>query len=127
MPEESCPKCNGSGFRLVTVDGVEGAAKCECTNQGLSDRLSRAADIPSRYAKCRLDNYQTRPDSPHLSMALIKASGYVDNYLVQPTPKGLLFQGSPGLGKTHLAVGVIWKLIETKSVSCFFCDFAAAL
>ena len=60
-------------------------------------------------------------------MALIKASGYVDNYLVQPTPKGLLFQGSPGLGKTHLAVGVIWKLIETKSVSCFFCDFAAAL
>jgi DNA replication protein DnaC len=127
MTEEKCPICSGSGFRPVMVDGVEGVAKCECTNQGLSKRLLRAAAIPRRYADCRLDNYLTGPDTPHLSLALIKASGYVDNYLIQPMAKGLLFQGSPGLGKTHLAVGIIRRLVETKSVSCFFCDFAAAL
>lgn len=130
MPEETsetCSKCGGSGFRSVSVDGIDGVVKCECTNQNLSERLLRAAEIPRRYMDCQLDNYVTRPEQPHLSMALIKATGYVEDYLIQPKAKGLLFQGAPGLGKTHLAVGIIRRLIETKSVSCCFCDFAGEL
>jgi DNA replication protein DnaC len=78
---------------------------------------------------CLLDNYVTPPstENPYLSLALIKATGYVDEYFSHTTPRGLLFQGSPGLGKTHLAVGIIRRLIEMKSVSCFFCNFAAEL
>jgi DNA replication protein DnaC len=88
-----------------------------------------AARIPKRYAGCRLDNYDTKltGENPYLSLALVKANGYVDNYLTKSTPRGLLFQGPPGLGKTHLAVGIIHKLIERQNVSCFFCNFAGEL
>jgi DNA replication protein DnaC len=123
----TCPKCNGRGFRHV--EGMEGVVKCECKIEDISPRLLKAAEIPWKYADCRLDNYVTPPsrENPYLASAFIKATGYVENYVIRSTAKGLLFQGSPGLGKTHLAVGIIRGLIETKSISCFFCSFAAEL
>jgi DNA replication protein DnaC len=122
-----CPRCQGSGFRHV--EGKEGVVKCECKNENRAERVLRAAEIPRKYADCALDNYITPPsnENPYLSLALIKANGFVDQYFTQATPKGLLFQGTPGLGKTHLAVGIIRKLIELKSVPCYFCNFAAEL
>jgi len=123
----TCPRCHGSGFRYV--EGKEGVVKCECKNDNRADRVLRAAEIPRKYADCGLDNYITPPsnENPYLSLALIKATGFVDQYFTQATPKGLLFQGTPGLGKTHLAVGIIRKLIELKNVPCYFCNFAAEL
>ena len=130
MSEDKCPKCNGLGFQYR--DGMQGVVRCECKNEDLLARLPRlwkAAEIPRKYQDCRLDDYVTPPsnENPYLQLALIKATTYVDEYFIRSTAKGLLFQGSPGLGKTHLAVGVIRRLIETKSVSCFFCNFAGEL
>ncbi len=108
---------------------MEGVVKCECKNENRAERLLRMAEIPRKYADCRLDNYTTPPsnENPYLSLALIKATGYVDQYFTQATPKGLLFQGPPGLGKTHLAVSIIRRLIELKSITCFFCNFSGEL
>jgi DNA replication protein DnaC len=124
----TCPRCHGSGFRYVDKE-KQGVVKCECKNEKRPERLLRAAGIPKKYANCGLENYVTPPstENPHLALAFIKASGYVDQYVEQAKPRGLLFQGPPGLGKTHLGVGILRKLIELRSVSCYFCNFAAEL
>jgi DNA replication protein DnaC len=106
---------------------MQGVVKCECKKENRAERVLRAAEIPTKYANCRIDNYITSEENPYLQLAFVKATGYVDQYYTQATPKGLLFQGGPGLGKTHLAVGIIRRLIELKSVSCFFCNFAGEL
>src|SRR5262249_38703782 len=40
---------------------------------------------------------------------------------------GLLFMGPQGVGKTHLAVGIIKKLMREKNVSCLFRTFPELL
>jgi DNA replication protein DnaC len=125
---QPCPDCGGRGFRYV--EGQSGVQKCGCkveTNPGRVARLLARAEIPRKYADCRLTDYSPSENSPHLVTALSDAVGYVEHYLKHPSAKGLLFQGSPGLGKTHLAIGIIRDLIERGSVSCFFCNFAAEL
>lgn len=120
----TCAKCKGTGFRRV---GTEGVVRCECKTENRSERLISAAAIPAKYASCRLDNYITSAANNVLQLAHVKASGYVQQYFTQATPRGLLFQGMPGLGKTHLAVGIIRELMELKPIPCFFCNFSAEL
>ena len=77
-----------------------GTAHCELEGFGLTAKwrnasLERAKSISERYAR-------EYPPS---------------------TPFGLLFMGPPGVGKTHLAVGIIRKLIRDKSVPCLFRTF----
>jgi DNA replication protein DnaC len=42
-------------------------------------------------------------------------------------PFGLLFVGPPGVGKTHLAVGIIKSLMKLKAVPCLFRTFPELL
>jgi len=49
----------------------------------------------------------------------------VEEYPIQG--QGLLFTGSIGVGKTHLAVGIVKALIETKSIDCLFFDYRELL
>jgi DNA replication protein DnaC len=104
----------------VTKDGASGVARCECYKRGRSSRLLEYARIPPRYKDATLDNY--RPgENPWLNDAFLTAQIFVKDY---PTamPTGLLFMGTPGLGKTHLAIGIIKALIE-RGWPCLFCDF----
>jgi DNA replication protein DnaC len=55
------------------------------------------------------------------------ARSFVDSYPVDTDGKGLLFIGSLGVGKTHLAVGVLRRLIQERGVRGIFCDYGALL
>ena len=128
MVESPCPICGGTGWREVDGSAAREVVRCECRRRGRSDRLLQAAKIPPRYEHCELNSFRCDPDDPEdtkLGKALHWANRFVEEYPVEKT--GLLFVGSVGVGKTHLAVGIIKALIRDKGVRCLFCDYRELL
>ena len=119
----ACERCGGTGFVIFEREGSSLARVCECRHRpvaGLSSLLE-AARIPRRHAECDFDNYATFGDHA-LSLANAKAVAmrYTDEYPL--SDQGLLFMGPPGVGKTHLAVAILRRLLVEKGVSCLFFD-----
>ena len=84
------------------------------------------ARIPRRYAHCELDNFDLVGSNRHIEAAKVVSEKFVEEYPMSP-PFGLLFMGSQGVGKTHLAVGILKRLIREKSVVGLFRAFPELL
>jgi DNA replication protein DnaC len=124
---EVCPKCLGAGVVVVEEDGVKRGRVCECQAARAAQRQLAAAGIPPRYRDCALDNFNTLAGFTHESIIRAKrlAERFVDNY--PAVDAGLLFMGPVGVGKTHLAAGIVRALAERKGVDCRWCDFSDLL
>jgi DNA replication protein DnaC len=126
MPQKDCPQCDGTGWKPVEVNGIRRVTPCDCQNLERSALLLKQARIPPRYEHCELANYDVRKstatgqENASLSVAKICAQRFVEEY---PTDFGLLFVGTTGVGKTHLAVAILRELILRKGVECLFYDF----
>jgi DNA replication protein DnaC len=59
--------------------------------------------------------------------ALMMARGFVNSYPVDSDGQGLLFTGPVGVGKTHLAVGILRALIGERGAHGLFCDYRELL
>src|SRR5215475_1741894 len=122
-----CSICSDTGWVRISREGVEGVARCECIKGSRSDRLLSGAKIPQRYAHCEFENFDIlRTPDRSIERAKIIAEKFVEEYPMSQ-PFGLLFMGPQGVGKTHLAVAIIKRLIKTKSVSCLFRTFPELL
>ena len=127
-PETACPICGGTGWREVAGSRERTVVRCECRVKGRAERLLAAAKIPARYEHCELSTFKYDPENPEdakLGKAKLAAGRFVEEYPVEKT--GLLFVGTVGVGKTHLAVGIIKALIRDKGVPCLFCDYRELL
>jgi DNA replication protein DnaC len=127
---EFCPLCEDSGLRLsVGPDGERYAQPCECRLRLQAARLLKRAAIPKRYEHCTLDTFEPGygQADQSLAAAYLMARNFVDGYPVTTEGRGLLLTGSVGVGKTHLAVGIVQALIFEKGVRAFFCDYRELL
>jgi DNA replication protein DnaC len=126
MPEELCPICEGAGLRIVErEDGTRVARPCDCRVARRSARMIEHARIPQRYAHCSLESYDTQFPSADRSLAsaLVKARNFVKAYPLETDGKGLLLVGPIGVGKTHLAVGILQELIVERGAKGLFVDY----
>jgi DNA replication protein DnaC len=75
-----------------------------------------------------LENFAVLSSSSDRSIekAKLAAEKFVAEYPMSQ-PFGLLFMGPQGVGKTHLAVGIIKQLMKLKSVRCLFRTFPELL
>lgn len=112
----TCERCQDSGWVRVERDGVEHVVRCECWRRTLVDRMAAEARIPPRYARCELANFEHDMNSQR--EAWRRAHAFVDAFPV--VEKGLLLYGPHGVGKTHLAVGILREVIRTKGARGFF-------
>lgn len=120
---ERCPLCEGSCLRVIErADGSRAAVECACKISRRGVRQFEAARIPERYRDCTLDNFTTNRTGPNESFerAVIQARGFVRNLSWTLDGDGLLITGPVGVGKTHLAVGILQALISEKGVKGLF-------
>ncbi len=132
-PAERCRLCGGTGWKTTgpTASGSinnRRVTRCDCQFQEQGQSLLTTAHIPRRYQHCELSNYTTDFPGAHVSLARahLMASKFVDEYDPRDGT-GLLFIGSIGTGKTHLAVGIVKELIRTRGVTCLFYDYRELL
>ncbi len=125
-----CPLCDGTGWKPMgesshEANTVRRVVRCDCRARSRNVSLLASAHIPKRYEHCELSNFEF--DGPHrgLAAARMAACKFVEEYPLDNT--GLLLIGSIGVGKTHLAVGIVKELIANKGIACLFCDYRELL
>jgi len=125
-----CSRCGGIGVRTIaSAGGATVIETCECQLELRVTRLLHRASIPARYEHCSFDSYEASFPGADRSLAAahLMARRFVDGYPATTAGRGLLLTGSIGVGKTHLAVGILQALIVEKGVRGLFCDYRELL
>ena len=106
-------------MRVMNGAGQWVSRACECQEMEREERRLTAAHIPERYRHCSLDTYWTdfNGANPSLARALMNARKFAETYPVDTAGNGLLFAGTAGVGKTHLAVSVLQRLVKERGVT----------
>jgi DNA replication protein DnaC len=135
MAREDCPRCRGTGYKLIArKDGPGNAAvPCECGTEERAEKVMERARIPKRYEHCDFESFATDLEDgktwtahheESLKRAKLLAQGFVRDY--PGGEKGLLLMGPSGVGKTHLAVAALKDLIR-RGHAGLFCDYRELL
>lgn len=111
-----CEICHGSRWKSVTVDGVERLTRCDCWHAVVVEKFLADSRIPSKFAKAELSTYKPDTDSQRDALRLSKK--FVEAF--PAGQKGLVFFGPPGVGKTHLATGLLKAVIREKGAKGYF-------
>ncbi|MCC7243453.1 MAG: ATP-binding protein [Acidobacteria bacterium] len=112
----TCPLCNDTRWKSVVTDGVEHVVRCDCWRDAVVARQLNEARVPQRYARCELSTFDHDMDSQR--EAYRRATAFVEAFPV--VDRGLLLYGPHGVGKTHLAVGMLKAAIRTRGACGYF-------
>jgi DNA replication protein DnaC len=118
-----CQECGDTGWKVVRKEERDFAVRCECFQRTIIARLLETADIPDRYGTCSINNFEG-------TSAVAKEAKDLAYKFITDFPgdgRGLLLMGPCGVGKTHLAVGILKYLMDTYHTSCLFYDFRQLL
>lgn len=117
--DDQCPLCFGSGLEIVPG---QGARPCQCRLKKSKENSLERLNIPQRYSDCHFHNYDA--EHPSQKAALKMASKLSLEF--PAVDRGLLFMGTVGVGKTHLAISIL-KALSEKGFSSYFCEFGTLL
>ena len=132
--KQLCEQCGGSGWRVVESADGSHALRCSCHPMRSAGLGLRRAGLPRRYETCSLESPQIdrpqqqgvfEPINPSQERALKIARRFVADFPI--VEAGLLFIGPCGVGKTHLAAGIVRELVLAKNVRARFVDFRELL
>ena len=156
MARADCEHCHGSGWKLVErttrgaqalAGGSEGlaagesnsvwAVPCDCTTGDRTERALERARIPKHYRDCDFDNFEpdneientSREQLDAWNSSLAQAKLVVERFAHEfpvGSEHGLLLMGPCGVGKTHLAIAALKKIV-VRGHSGLFYDYRELL
>lgn len=115
----TCPGC--AEDQRIADAAAEAALEIERTVQARAAAL-RAVDIPPRFIGCSFDNFKVDSDAQRhaLTVARQHAEDIAEN---AKRGEGLIFAGTPGTGKTHLATAILQEVVAPR----FSCRYITCL
>jgi DNA replication protein DnaC len=121
-----CKQCAGAGWVFLGEGRDKRIQSCDCRRRDLTAASMQRARIPRRYEHCNLQNFETNGPrgSESLRLALLKAERFTEDYPIEK--RGLVFCGPAGVGKTHLAVGVLHELMK-RGIPVLFYEYGELL
>jgi DNA replication protein DnaC len=113
------------------------AVPCDCTAGDRAERVLARSRVPERYRHCDFDNFEADNEIENVSReqlqawnrSLAQAKLIVERFADEfplGSEHGLLLMGPCGVGKTHLAVGALKKII-LRGHSGLFYDYRELL
>ena len=126
-----CPECDGTTWKRLERDGIDVVTRCECRLGDLRQSIMEKTGVPGRYVDCAFDARSGgKPYDrlrPSLARAHKVAEGWADRF--PDVDAGLLLSGSPGVGKTHLSVAILRRILHEREIKAeaLFADYRALL
>ncbi len=121
MEEIKCFLCEDTGW----VKGKDGVKKCICRYSEISEELFNRMRIPKRYRDKEISNFiPEKKYGHHFILSRIEDYINADDFL---EGKGLFLVGAPGVGKTHLSVGILKEFFRRRGIVGLFYDTRSLL
>lgn len=120
--ESVCKHCQGTGWVVKNSQGNEVAVICECQKSDIFLSKCESANIPSRFIAHDLRGYFPQDSNPSQIKAKKIVEKFIDDF--PAIEKGLLLQGSIGLGKTRLLCSIATEFLRREEdVDVFYIDW----
>lgn len=110
----TCPRCQGRGTVEVPELGRWGRCRCRLPHDAVASW--NAARVPAQCSGYTLDAWDPRHDRDGLHARALRWA--------ETGERGVYLWGAPGVGKTHLAVGMAWDWVRTTGRSFRFVDLS---
>ena len=118
-----CSLCGDTGWKATGEGRDRRVTRCDCRREERGRKLLELARIPERYNGCDFNTYKPANDLQFRAQKVAQA--FAEVYPVEK--RGLVFVGSIGIGKTHLAVSIVKTLVVQKGITCLFYDYGDLL